>query len=119
MNEILNQIGELKKMQQFPRYYLSQYFDDLKAQVDTKYALRLDEKDKYLEIINNIESFEQNAYNRWNDRRIKTYHDEINLIEEKLNNNFSLTDITKLIDEIKYKIEKMLFSNKSILFIDK
>ena len=78
MNKILNQIGELKKLQQFPRYYLSQYFDELKAQVDLKYALKLDQKEKYSEIIRHIESFEQNAYNRWNDRRIKTYDNEIN-----------------------------------------
>jgi hypothetical protein len=54
MNEIINQIEELKQMQLFPRYYLSKYFDELKAQVDTKYALKLDEKDKYLEVINSI-----------------------------------------------------------------
>ena len=78
MNEVTNQIDELKQMQRFPRYHLSKYFDDLKTQVDFKYALKLDEKYKYLEIINSIESFEQNAYNRWNDRRIKTYDNEIN-----------------------------------------
>jgi hypothetical protein len=107
MNEIINQIDELKQMQTFPRYYLSKYFDDLKAQVDLKYALKLDEKDKYLEIINNIESFEQDAYKKWNNyRRINTYDNDIKLIEDKLNNNLNnLTDITKLIGEVKYKID--------------
>ncbi len=130
MDVMINQIDELKQMQQFPRYHLSKYFDELKAQVDTKYALKLDEKDKYSEIINNIESFEQDAYNKWNSKRINAYDNEIKLIEDKLNNNLAhttksfeevkhnLTNITKLIDEVKYKIEKMLFSNKSILFID-
>jgi hypothetical protein len=120
MNEIINQIEELKQMQQFPRYYLSKYFEELKTQVDTKYALKLDEKDKYLEIINSIESFEQNAYNKWSSKSINTYDDEIKLIEDKLNNNLnSVSDITKLIGELKLKIEKMIFSNKTILFIDK
>ncbi len=32
MNEIINQTDKLKQMQQFPKYYLSQYFDELKAQ---------------------------------------------------------------------------------------
>ncbi len=36
MNEIINQIEELKQMQRFPRYYLSKYFEELKTQVDTK-----------------------------------------------------------------------------------
>ncbi len=57
MNEIKNKIVELKQMQRFPKYHLSQYFDELKSQVDKKYALKLDEKDKYLEIISNIETF--------------------------------------------------------------
>jgi len=120
MNEIINQIDELKQMQQFPRFHLSKYFDDLKAQVDLKYALKLDEKDKYLEIISKIESFEEDAYTRWNNnRRINTYDYDIQLIEDKLNNNQNnLTVIIKLIGEVKYKIEKIMFSNKSISFID-
>ena len=32
---------------------------ELRKSIYFKYALKLDEKDKYLEIINNIESFEQ------------------------------------------------------------
>jgi len=99
MNEVINQI------------------DELKAQVDTKYALKLDEKDKYLEIINKIESFEQAAYNNWSSKRINTYDNEIKLIEDQLI-VLDLTEITKLIDEVKYNIEKITFSNKSILFID-
>jgi len=119
MNEIIDQIEELKQMQRFPRYYLSKYFEELKTQVDTKYALKLDDKDKYLEIINRIESFEQDAYNKWSSKSIKTYDDEIKLIEDKLNNNLnSVIDITKLIGELKLKIEKIIFSNKTILFID-
>jgi hypothetical protein len=119
MDEIKKQIDELKQMQQFPRYYLSKYFDQLKAQVDVKYVLKLDEKEKYLEIIRHIESFEKDAYNKWNSKSINTFDNEINSIEEKLKINLNLTDITKLIDEVKYRIEKTLFSNKSILFIEK
>jgi len=130
MNEIKKQIDELKQMQQFPRFHLSKYFDEIKAQVDIKYASKLTAqveysqfsqsnkyKDKYLEIISNIESFEKEAYN--NSKSINSFDNEIKLIEEKLNNSSNnLTSITKLIDEVKYKIEKILFSNKSILFID-
>ncbi len=38
-------------------------------------------------------------------------------IEDQLN-KLDLTEITKQIDEVKFKIEKTLFSNKSILFIE-
>ena len=110
MNVIMNQIDELKKMQQFPRFYLSNYFDELKRQIDLKYALNLDEKDKYLEIIKNIELFEQDAYKKC--KSINTCDEEIKLIEDKLNDDTNLTEIEQLIDELKYKIEKVLFSNK-------
>ncbi len=84
MNEIKNKIDELKQIQKFPKYYLSQYFDELKTQVDTKYALKLDEKEKYLEIIS------IQYWDIWTRRGIQrvlnTYDNEINSIEEKLNN---------------------------------
>jgi hypothetical protein len=131
MNDIKDKIDELKQMQKFPNYYLSQYFDELKAQVDTKFALKEDERDKYLEIITNIESFEQNVYKKWSSKSINTYDNEIKSIEDQLIAKQSilyftssislviaLTKITKLIDEVKYKIEKVLFSNNSILFIE-
>ena len=116
MNEIINQIDELKQMQKFPRYFLSKYFEELKTQVDTKYALKLDEKDKYLEIINNIESFEQEAYKKC--KSFNTFDKEIKSIEDKLNDS-NLNEITQLIDELKYKIEKEIFLNKSIFFYEK
>ncbi len=117
MNDTKDKIDELKQMQKFPKYYLSQYFDELKAQVDTKYALKLDEKEKYLEIITNIESFEQDVYNKWSSKSINTYDNEIKSIEDQLN-VLELTEINKIIDEVKYKIEKVLFFNKTILFIE-
>jgi tRNA(Glu) U13 pseudouridine synthase TruD len=115
MNDIKDKIDELKQMQKFPNYYLSQYFGELKAQVDTKYALKEDERDKYLEIITNIESFEQNVYKKWSSKSINTYDNEIKSIEDQLIAKQSiltssislviaLTKITKLIDEVKYKI---------------
>jgi hypothetical protein len=115
MNVIMNQIDELKKMQQFPRSYLSNYFDGLKRQIDLKCALNLDEQDKYLEIIKIIESFEQDAYKTC--RSFSIYDKEIKSIEDKLN-VLNLTQISKLIDELKYKIEREIFSNKSIFFFE-
>ncbi len=120
INEIINQIEELKQMQRFPRYYLSKYFEELKTQVDTKYALKLDEKDIYLEIINSIKSFEKDAYNKWSSNSINKHDDEIKLIQDKLYYNLNnIIETTKVIGELKLKIEKMKFSNKTILFIDK
>ena len=112
----MDQIDELKQMQKFPRFHLSKYFDDLKNEIDLKYALKLDEQVKYLEIIKNIELFEQDAYKKC--KSFNTFDNEIKLIEDKSNDS-NLNEITQLIDELKYKIEKKIFSNKSILFYEK
>ncbi len=94
-----NDIEAIKSMQNHPKYHLANYFSDLKREVDLIFnSIKLNEKDNYLEIINKIELFEQECY------KIKPF----NLFNEENNLN---------IDEIKYGIEKMLFSNKSIMFI--
>jgi hypothetical protein len=113
MDEILDQTNELKQMQKFPRFHLSKYFDELKNEIDLKYALKQDEQVKYLEIIKNIELFEQDAYKKC--KSFNTYDNEIKSIEDKLNDS-NLNEITQLIDELKYKIERVLFS---IFFYDK
>ena len=127
-NQFKYQIDEIKKMKKFPRYFLAKYFDELKTKVDLKYALKIDEKEKYLEIINNIETFEQDAYNRWKSKNICAFDDEINILDENLVNIEKLqlnksNDLSKIItiqiNLLKYKIEKMLFGNKTISYIDK
>ena len=40
---------------------MSKNFDDLKNEIDLKYAVEQDEQVKYLKIIKNIELFEQDA----------------------------------------------------------
>ena len=114
MDEILDQTNELKQMQKFPRFHLSKYFDELKNEIDLKYALKQDEQVKYLEIIKNIESFEQEAYKKC--KSFNTFDKEIKSIEDKLNDS-NFTELAELIDELKFKIERVLFSNKTIFFI--
>ena len=61
---------ELKSMQLNPNLYLANYYSDLKQQVDLTFNQvdKLDEKVKYLEIINRIEKIEQDY-----DKRSKTF----------------------------------------------
>lgn len=129
MNKLIkNQIQTLKTMQKYPRFYLANYFDDLKKEVDLIFTQNLEEndlnylqlievikpfnkffeqeKENYKEIISIIESFEQDSYNKI--KPFNTFKNEIHQLTS-LDNH--------LIDEIKYKIEKTLFSNKSIMFI--
>ena len=125
---IKNQIQSLKSMQKYPRFYLANYFDDLKKEVDLIFTQNVEEndlnylqlievikpfnkffeqeKENYEEIISIIESFEQDSYNKI--KPFNTFNNEIQQLTSLDN---------RLIDEIKYKIEKTLFSNKSIMFI--
>ena len=60
----MDKIKELKLMQKHPKFYLANFFSDLKRQVDLTFALKQNEKQKYLEIINKIELVEQECYNK-------------------------------------------------------
>ena len=40
----MDKIDELKQMQKFPRFHLSNYFDELKNEIDLKYAVEQDEQ---------------------------------------------------------------------------
>ena len=84
---------------------MSNCFSDLKRQVDLTIALKQNEKQKYLEIINKIDLIEQECYNKI--KPFNTFNSDIQLIEQQKTKNY---------DEIKYKIENKLFNNKSIFF---
>ena len=94
----------LESMQMYPRLHLANYFSDLKRDVDLELALKLNEKEKYLEIINKIESIEQSYYNQTKPFK-EVSNQEIDGLQPQL-----------LVD-LKYKIEMKLFKNESILFI--
>ena len=62
MNEIKNQLNEIKLMQQAPKLYLGNYFTDLKAEVDLEFTSNPYYKNIYLKTIEDIELFENDAY---------------------------------------------------------
>jgi hypothetical protein len=61
MNEIKNQLNEIKLMQQAPNLFLGNYFTDLKAEVDLEFTSNPDYKNIYLKTIEDIELFEKDA----------------------------------------------------------
>lgn len=95
----MNKIEEINLMQKHPRLYLANYFNDLKRDFDLEFALKPEKNEKYLEIINIIELFERNSYNK-----IKSF-------------NELLTD--QDLDQLEYKIGQKIFSNKTILWYKK
>jgi hypothetical protein len=112
---------ELKCMQETPKLYLSQYFSDLKAEVDTDFALKQDKKSDWLEIINSIESFETDTYKlHASSHTSNTLNEEIQKAEDSIEyylDNLNLNYIFESIDKIKYKIERLIFGNKSIFYL--
>ena len=99
-------IAELTSIQLHPKFHLANYFQDLKTKVDFVFnSEKLNEKAKYLEIINEIESFEQECYKI---KPFKTFNKEIESVKED----------KQSLDDLKYRIEMKLFQNKSILFLN-
>jgi hypothetical protein len=98
--KINGQINKLRRMQNFPKYYLYKYFDDLKRRVD---LLHEQDINRFIEIITNVETFEKNAYIKWNsDQCITTYTNEINTIEEQfLCGKLNSAQIGELIQQVK------------------
>ena len=106
--QIKNEIEAIKMIQLHPKFYVANYFSDLKTQVDLLFALKLDEKNKYMEIINTIELVEQECYHKI--KSFIKFNDEID--QAQMNNDI------KLLNNIKFKIEKEVFKNKTIHFIE-
>lgn len=115
----------LKSMFQCPRLFLSNYFTDLKAEIDSAYALKESEliTDKtllnknWIETIKRVEAFEAECFkakkkNEFNKEFQQAVLQTIAQIED------DLTKGQDLIAECISKIEKELFMNKTITFLD-
>ncbi len=116
MDKITSELEELKLMQLYPRLYLANYFSELKRQVDLDFFYKMEENEKYIEMINRIQLFENDSYNKI--KPFNTFNKDFEFVEQLVNNGNEVQAI-KLIDEIKYKIERTLFSNRSIMYLKK
>ena len=93
--QIQNEIEAIKMIQLHPKFYIANYFSDLKTQVDLVFALKLDETDKYMKIINTIELVEQECYSK-----IKPFN-QFNIEIDQVQTNNDM----KQLNDIKFKIE--------------
>jgi len=108
-----DEVAQLKSIFEIPKLYLADFFIDLKSKVDLSFVtqkinLETENKIKWLEIIKRIESFEQDTYKR-SSLINQQFKQEINQFES---NKSSIL-------ELRNKIEKCLFANKTICFIQK
>jgi len=117
MNKLKQQLEELKLMQKKPKFYLANYFVDLRAQVDLELTFKKDQNEKYMQIIQEIQSFESACLKLT--KTIYDFDEEIQIIEHQLVEEvIQENQIAAKIDFIEKKIEKVSFSNKTILFLN-
>ncbi len=119
MNAIKIQLNEIKLMQQAPNIYLANYFTELKAEVDLEFISKPDLQNIYSKTIEDIGLFEKDAYKKLKIHKPNnTFCSEIELIEEQLRNNSNIDQIFKSLDELKHELEEIIFSNKTIMFLN-
>jgi hypothetical protein len=127
--EVKDKLAYLKSIFELPRLFLTEFFSDLKSQVDISFAtkelkekdanLRSEIKQNWLEIINKIEAFEKECFKAHKsnvfDEAIKKEITEAILFIE--NNLDSQKNSVVIIEDLTYKLEKTLFLNRTIAFI--
>lgn len=129
-NLLRNDLEALRYLNNYPNLYLYDYFSDLRRQVDLAAAMKLLKAenipliDNYMNIIDKINSFEDECTKRLvNDE----FSDEIKAsslriiesIEYEFKTTDNLQDIKDSIYDEAYKLKKILFSNQTIEFIQK
>lgn len=120
------QIDQLKMMLDVPKYYLSEYYSNLKNQIDIEFLQKeikeknLNEADKnlWMQMIQKIESFETENMIRLNsnpisEERKQEIYARIENIQDKMKNNENI-EKNSLIDEIR-EIKEAIFLNRTIL----
>jgi Leucine-rich repeat (LRR) protein len=112
MDKITLKIDEIKSIQKNPTFFLANYFNYLKRKVNSAFF----ENQKQFEITNRINLFEKDLNNKT--EPFNSFNHEIQQIENQLTKikDLNINKTLQSIDEIKYKIEKKLFSNKSCIF---
>ena len=138
--KLFSNLVELKLIFEFPKEYLTHHFKNLKNKVDTS-ALNLISvystnkqlidkiNDCWEQIINRIKAYEQECLNNLivtkladdnstTSQRIKQIETKINTLNESSFNSSSANLIEQLLNDELFKLEKIVFQNKSLLYLD-
>ncbi len=112
--DLKKRYNELIMIRDYPRLFSSNYFCNLKCEVDLYFALKNEKKNQYIVIINEIEKSIRKSYYQM--RPVHLFDRYISDINNRLQNNEHSNLILFQIDLIKYKIEQIILSNSSMLF---
>jgi len=126
--ELQGLLKQLELAVKQPRLYISQYFDDLKNQIDIKCCQFLDETNRervyehQSKLIGKVNEFESLCLKHYNEDVIDRFHMEIQNTDDEIKNksDFSaveLDQIEKLLSTKLLNIDKALFQNKCMFFI--
>lgn len=115
MNDFID-FEKLKYICQFPRFFISNYFSDLKSQVDYEYESQSRNDLKRTEIIKKLEEIEDDFLGKIKNKKINTnYLDDL-----ECNIRSSTISDVELKDQIEteeIKIYKEIFRGKTIFFL--
>lgn len=124
MEELRKEFEELKLMNDIPKLYLSNYFLDLRSNVDVYFARSGITYNKiWIDMIEKINEFETKLQNNIRNTN-SSENKNIENIESQLRNSETISEdqIDYLIDLIikeKQQIGKALFQNQTIILLDK
>lgn len=138
-NRLNKDLDALKSLFQLPRLYLSDFFTDLKRDIDLavmQHGLNINRDNTeqhntlskvWVSMVDRVCQFENECYqkcrlNKFNPNVNKELSETITLIETKLQNLTTKEDakeINELIYDNVYQLEKIIFINKTITFVDK
>jgi len=124
MDKLKNDIDDLKAMQNNPKLYLVKYFCELKLEINSLFVVNerdrnnCESREKYMEIMKTIESFERETYDRI--KPFNTFDEIIELFEQQQQLSVeeeTSNELSEEIDQVKFKIEQKIFSDKSVIFM--
>ena len=131
LNMLRKDLDELKSILDDPKSFLSNYFKSLKTEIEYSFiknieSNRMNEKKKdelsksWVQIINKLKEVESECFNNiFSILLKKETKQQIDLFESVLDKNQDLVLLNGLIEAEIIKLKKFLFSNRTILFLDK
>ena len=133
INELKKEFNELKVAYNYPQLYIWNHFSSIRAEIDLSANQHLinhklnnlEENqllDNWLLMIDHVNLLENETVNHFTKGlSCSNLETRLNLIENELSNQetIKLNIVKDMLNEVFKKLEKILFMNRTILFVDK
>lgn len=118
-------INELELLFELPRLFMSNFFTDIKTNIDlASIKNELTDKQLYIKMIKCVEQFETDClkmFNKFDPVLTKETIETINDAKSSIQNirtNIDLEEIMIRVYDCFYKLEKIIFNNKTIVYLE-